>query len=221
MVVHTKRWDRLLQWLLLWTALTTIVFWLPALRGLFDGESYAWNNFGFRGRGVSGDYWFVASATLLALAAQYLASRGPRAPFYVLFGGWHVFLAFGALSIAINDPEALRFRGDTLGINVSLAVAGPLIFGAGALLALSWMVHDARHARATPALSAWSKRNTLWTLGLAAVLPILFVLLRFGEPDGTMDKIGVLLAIGQWLMMSVGLQPDSVTEVAAARARTS
>jgi hypothetical protein len=43
---HQRQRDRLLQVLLLWTAITTLVLWLPAVRGAFDGASYQWNNFG-------------------------------------------------------------------------------------------------------------------------------------------------------------------------------
>lgn len=57
MAGSSGRSDRLLQGLLLWTALTTLVSWLPFVRGLFDGMSYQWGAFGFSGRGTSGDYW--------------------------------------------------------------------------------------------------------------------------------------------------------------------
>src|SRR5690348_10797198 len=59
------RSDRFLQGLLLWTSLTTLIFWLPSVRGLFDGASYEWGAFGFRGRGIAGDYWFVATGSLV------------------------------------------------------------------------------------------------------------------------------------------------------------
>ena len=206
MIENSSRSGRLLQWLLVWTALTTLVFWLPAVRGVCDGDSYRWHNFGFSGRGVSGDYWFPITATCLALATQYLAWRGPRAPFYVPFAGWHLFLALGVLSIALTEPAALRFRGDSLGIDVSIAVAAPVLFGIGAALAIFWIVRDVRSSQPRPALLAWSPRNTRWIIAMAALLPVQFVLLRFGQPDGTADQIGVLLTISQWLLLSVGLR---------------
>ena len=196
---------RLLKGLLLWTALTTMVFWLPFVRGLFDGESYQWGGFGFSGRGTDGDYWFVAVASILAIALQYLAWRGPRAAFYVLFGGWHLYLAFTTASAAISDPASLRFQGDTLGVDVSFAVAAPVFMGFAASLVLFWIVRDARSATPRPSLTAWSARNTRWVLALAALLPMQLVLLRVGEPHGTTDQIGVLITIAQWFLLSVAL----------------
>lgn len=212
----SERADRLLQGLLLWTALTTLVFWLPFVRGLFDGLSYEWGGFGFSGRGTAGDYWFVATASVLAIALQYLAWRGPRAPFYALFGGWHLYLAFTTASAAISDPASLRFQGDTLGVNVSLAVAAPVFMGVAAVLVLFWMVRDACSGTQRPAWTAWTQRNTRWTLALAALLPMQLVLLRVGEPHGTTDQIGVLVTLAQWFLVStaVRLKPDPQAETA-------
>ena len=200
------RSDRFLQGLLLWTALTTLIFWLPAVRGLFDGASYEWGAFGLRGRGIAGDYWFVATGSLAAIALQYLAWRGPRAVFYVLLGGWHSYLAVATASAAIADPASLRFTGDTLGVDVSLAVVAPVLMGIAAALVLLWIVRDARSGIPRPALTAWSPRNTRWVLALAALLPMQLVLLRVGEPHGTTDQIGVLVTIAQWFALSIALR---------------
>ncbi len=212
----SERSDRLLRGLLLWTALTTMVFWLPFVRGLFDGLSYQWGGFGFSGRGTAGDYWFVATASVLAIALQYLAWRGPRAPFYALFGGWHLYLAFTTASAAISDPASLRFQGDTLGVDVSFAVAAPVFMGVAAALVLLWMVRDARSGAPRPAWTAWTQRNTRWTLALAALLPMQLVLLRVGEPHGTADQIGVLVTLVQWFLVGIAvrLKPGPRAETA-------
>lgn len=202
---------RLLRGLLLWTALTTLVFWLPFVRGLFDGASYEWGGFGFSGRGIAGDYWFVATASILAIALQFLAWRGPRAAFYALFGGWHLYLAFTTASAAISDPASLRFQGDTLGVDVSFAVAAPVFMGIAAALVLFWIVRDVRSGAPRPSLTSWSQRNTRWVLALAALLPMQLVLLRVGDPHGTTDQIGVLVTIAQWFLLSVALWPAGRT----------
>lgn len=144
---------------------------------------------------------------MLAVALQYLAWRGPRAPFYALFGGWHLYLVFTTASAAISDPASPRFQGDTLGVDVSFAVAAPVIMGTAAALVLFWMMRDARSATPRPAWTAWSPRNTRWVLALAALLPMQLVLLRVGEPHGTTDQIGVLITIAQWFLLSVALAP--------------
>lgn len=208
---YRGRSDRFLQGLLLWTALTTLIFWLPFVRSTFDGLPYEWGAFGLSGRGTTGDYWFVVTGSLLAIALQYLAWRGPRALFYVLFGGWHIYLAVATALAAIADPASLRFQGDTLGVDVSLAVAAPALMSLAAALVLFWIVRDVRRATPRPAWPAWSPRNTRWVLVLAALLPMQLVLLRVGEQHGTTDQIGVLVTIAQWFLLSIALAPKATT----------
>ena len=81
-----------------------MVFWLPLVRGLFDGLSYEWGGFGFSGRGT--------------------------------IGCWHLYLAFTTASAAISDPASLRFQGETLGVDVSFAVAAPVFMGVAAALVM-------------------------------------------------------------------------------------
>lgn len=202
-----------LQALLYWTAVTTLVFWLPFVRGFFDGPSYAWAFAGgLRGRGVGGDFWFPAIGVAYALAMLYLGWRGARLPFHWLLLAWHLFLAGGATTLAVRaEPGELTFQGESLGIEVDLAVAGPVLFGVFALLALGWSWRDLRSGRSRKA-PAWLPANLRFVGLLAALLPVQFVLLRFGEPHGTSDAVGVLLTIAQWLLLGAALKPRGPRE---------
>jgi len=81
--------DRLLKALLFWTACTFIAFWLPAVRGLFDGPTYTWGNVGgLGGSGTSGDYWFPVLGSIAAIVILYLGWRGARQPFAWLLAQW-------------------------------------------------------------------------------------------------------------------------------------
>jgi hypothetical protein len=198
--------SRLLRGLLVWTALTTVVFWLPTVRGLFDGTSYTWALAGFGGAGLTGDYWFPVVGVAFALVMLALGSRGARAPFHVLLVGWHVLLLTGVIHAARSDPEGFRFRGDSLGIDISLAWIGPIVFAIPGLLSILWAWRDLRtetRARVTP----WERRNSHWLLGLLALLPLQFGLLHYGPPGSSADAIGVLITIGQWLLVGRALRP--------------
>lgn len=198
--------DRLLRALLAWTALTTVLFWLPAIRGAFDGPSYEWGLVLFSGAGTSGDYWFPALAAALALLTRVLGWRGARFPVHLLLAGWHVFLAVVVTLLAVRDPDGLRLQGDTLGLDVSLAVVGPAFFGFWAVLAVVWAARDLLRRGPRPALP-WTASNTRRVLGLLALLPIQFVLLRFGAPGSPADQIGVVLTILQWFLAGAALRP--------------
>src|SRR5262245_43235000 len=125
---HPQR-RSLLRILLLWTSLTTLVFWLPTVRGAFDGASYQWGAFGFSGMGANGDYWFPVLGSALAVLMLWLGWRGARFPFKILLVGWHTFLAV-ALSVAVlNDPEGFHIQGDTAGMDIDLSVIGTAFFG--------------------------------------------------------------------------------------------
>jgi hypothetical protein len=187
-----------------WFALTTVIFWLPAVRGVFDGPTYQWSLFGFGGRGVSGDYWFPLVGVCGALAVLAGSWRRRRWAFDTL-SAWSVLLFVAIIALVTSSPDDFRFRGDTLGIDVSLAWVGPVLFGAAAVLSLAaaWRVH--RH----PSVEAaeWHSRNSRWLTLLAAALPLQFVLLRFGGAGSLSDQIGVLLTIAQWFMVGRVFRP--------------
>lgn len=198
--------SKTLKLLLIFTALTTLPFWLPFIRGAFDGVSYQWNSFGFGGAGIRGDYWFVVLGSTFAISIQFLGWRGAKFPVHILMSGWFLFLASGAFYLALDNPESFRFRGDTLGIDFSLAWIGPVLFGSVAITAIWWSWNALRNKTKLP-VAAWSSRNTYWVVGLAALLPVQFVLLRIGTPHGVTDQIGVILTIIQWFVIGITLSP--------------
>jgi hypothetical protein len=180
-----------------------------------DGDSYQWGNsfFGFQvgGRGLHGDYWVLVLQATFGLILLYFGWRGARQPFHWLLLLWHISLGFQAIYNALSFPEDYRFRGDTLGVDVSLAWAGPLFFGGFALLSILWVVRHIK-SRQKRTLPQWTLTNRLLLLIAVSLLPIQFVLLRFGPPDGPGDQAGVILTMLQWVLINLGLFPWSGTE---------
>ena len=202
--------DRLPKAILIWTMITMIIVWLPLVRGLMDGESYQWGNsfWGFQvgGQGVHGQYWLLLLQALFGITLLYLGWRGARQPFHWLLLLWHIPLAVQATYDAISSPEDYRFRGDTLGVDVSLAWVGPLLFGGFALLSVLWVIRDLRRGR-EKAIPEWNRANYVLLLIAVSLLPLQFVLLRFGEPHGPKDQAGVILTMLQWVLINLGLFP--------------
>ena len=132
--------DKLLKAILIWTVLTFVIVWLPLVRGLMDGDSYQWG-YSFWGwqassHGIRGDYWLVVLQAILGIVLLYLGWRGAKQPFHWLLLLWHFSLATQAIYNSVTSPEDYRFRGDTLGVDLSLAWVGPVLFGGFALLSL-------------------------------------------------------------------------------------
>lgn len=201
-------WQRrtlLLHILLFWTSLTTLVFWLPTVRGAFDGTSYEWGAFGFSGSGISADYWFPVLGSLFSITTLWLGWRGARFPFKILLVGWHTFLAVALTIVVLSDPEGFHIKGDTAGMDIDLAVIGPAFFGIWAVLAWWWALRDRKPANQLPL--PWSTRNTRWTIALAALLPIQFLLLHSGTMDSMQDLAGVLITVLQWMLLGVAFAP--------------
>lgn len=210
--------DRLLRVILIWTAITLIIVWLPLVRGLMDGESYQWGNsfagMQLGGRGVRGDYWFLVIQAAFGICLLYLGWRGARPPFHWLLVLWQLLIAGQACYNAFTSPEDYRFQGDTLGVDVSLAWVGPVFAGGFALLSIFWVLRDLR-TRPKKVVPEWGRANFVFLLIVLGLLPIQFVLLRFGEPHGTRDQIGVILTMTQWILINVALFPWSGAERAA------
>ncbi len=198
--------DRLLKAILIWTAVTAITVWLPLIRGLMDGSTYQWGGeiWGFKvgGSGVGGDYWLLPLQAAFALWLLYLGWRGAKQPFHWLLLLWHIPLGASAIYNSLHFPENYRFRGDTLGVDISLAWVGPLFFGGFALLSVIWVARDLRRNQPRAIMPLQHTNRILLTLMLS-LIPVQFALLRFGEPHGTTDKIGVLLTMLQWVGLNV------------------
>lgn len=210
--------DRLLRAILIWTAVTLIIVWLPFVRGLMDGDSYQWGNyfFGiqFGGRGLHGDYWLLVIEAAFGILLLYLGWRGARPPFHWLLLLWQILMAAQACYNSFTSPEDYRFKGDTLGVDVSLAWVGPVLFGGFALLSVLWVMRDLRTQR-EKVVPKWSRANSVFLLIVLALLPIQFVLLRFGEQHGTGDQLGVIFTMAQWVLINFALFPWSGSERAA------
>ncbi len=56
-------------------------------------------------------------------------------------------------------------------------------------------------------VAPWSRANSIWLAGLIALLPLQFVLLRFGDANGKTDLIGVVITIFQWMLLTDALKP--------------
>lgn len=203
--------DRLLKVILIWAAIPMITIWLPLIRGLMDGPTYAWGNqywgFSFSGKGIGGDYWILPLLAVFALYLLYLGWRGARRPFPWLLLLWTVPFAFESFYYGLRYPERYRFRGDTLGVDVSLAWVGPLFWGGLALLSLLWVVRDLKNNDAGIERPRWTKPNKTLLSLVILLIPVQFVLLRFGVPHGTTDQIGVLLTMAQWVLVNLSLVP--------------
>lgn len=208
-MTRDRRPDRLLRIVMAWTVLTFVLAWLPLVRCLFDGSSYEWGTrvFGARlgGAGLEGDLWFLVLETAFGiwLLHQGWRRRGPA--FRVGLVGWHAFLAAQAVYAVATAPEAFRFEGATLGVEVSLALLAPVLTLGFLALAVVWAVrHRGRPAVAPP---PWTRLNTFLTVAVVLLFPVQFVLLRTGRGQEATDQIGVLLTIGQWLLLAAALYP--------------
>ncbi len=198
--------DRLLIALLVWTSVTTLVFWLPLVRGAFDGAGYQWALGSVGGTGVRGDYWLPLLGSALAIVTIVLGWRGARQPFHWLLLAWHGLLTVAAVTLAVTDPEGFELRGDTLGISIPLALLGPLIFGLPLLAAVFWVRRDLRRHR-EPGSLPWARTSTVLLAVLLGALPVQFLLLRFGPPGSAADKVGVVVTVAQWLCLGPALRP--------------
>lgn len=196
------------QLLLFVIAFTFLIVWLPFLRAPFDGVTYHWATtyFGipFSGSGLNRDYLFLIVEFIfyagLFFSVYWVRNRNV---FYVLLGLWWFHFFGGMLYTIIQDPDS-TFRGDTLGVVVSLIyIVGPLV-----LIALTLVVWVIRKDRQAEEVSIpWNRKNRLMALLIFGPLPLQFVLLHFGPDPSLMDQIGVLISITQCLAIPLVLRP--------------
>ncbi len=171
-----------------------------------DGNSYQWGNtflrWSYGGSGIGGDYWLNIVQLVFCLCLLYLGWRGARPPFIWMLLLWNLAQAANAFYNALVFPDSYRFQGDTLGIDLSLAWVGPTYFAVIVVLSLIWAIRNRNSRESQP---YWSRTNTVLLAIFLGIIPVQFVLLRFGIPHGTSDQIGVLLTIVQWAILNWAL----------------
>jgi hypothetical protein len=194
------RLHRLVLW---WVAFPFVLFWLPLVRSVVDGPTYQWGVgwWGWRlgGAGLEGDLWYLAAGTVLG---GILLWSGARSGGFFRWAApaWMLMLLARATHIAVTVPDGFVFHGDTLGIRLNLTWVAPTFHAVGLLLFAVWLLGWSRSGGSARE-AAGSPARTGWVVALAALLPVQVLLLRFGEPHGTTDAVGVLITIGQWLAL--------------------
>jgi len=200
------RKDPLLAVILWWTALVAgILVWLPLVRGATQGTAYQWALAGgIGGRGVGGDYELLMVGAVYVFSLLFLGWRGGRQPFHWLLLGLHLPLAAAVTYAALKNPQDFRFEGATVGLDVSLAWIGPLLFCGVGCAALVWVLRDFR-ARRPRALApwVWTRAARVRMLLVLAILPLEVVLFRSGGIQSTQNLVGVALVGWQWVMLNL------------------
>ena len=159
-----------------------------------------------RGAGLSGDYWFPVLGAVLACWLVTRGWRGARPPFRWVFPAWHAALAVVITERAIALGDRLTFEGSTLGVIIPLQWVGPLLFGTVACAATYWARRD-RRSRTQRFVAPTTRIDHSLAKVLLALLPVTFFLLRFGEPSGLTDLVGVIVAGGFWFLLPRVLNP--------------
>ncbi|CAH2714810.1 hypothetical protein BACCIP111895_01986 [Neobacillus rhizosphaerae] len=198
--------DRLIRLILLYVMLSGLTYWLPIIRGLFDGPSYSWSGWmGIGGTGIGGQYWLLLILGSLLTSVVFLGWRGARKPFHWLLLTWFILLVIESGSWFFST-ETIHFKGDTLGVDFSLK---KIIFPFDVLflvLVCLWIIRNLRSASSLPS-PTWKRLNRNLLILFFCLFPLQLILLRFLDHDKIFDQIGVILTIFQWLLLNLSFYP--------------
>lgn len=178
-----------------------------------DGPSYEWGttffSWHFGGQGLSADYWFLIVKAVLAIALLYAGWRHPSPKTAAALAAWQILLAADTLYGAITDPNGFRFRGDTLGLDISLTWIAPTLATVFAIIAIWWIREFSRHPiEPYPQPDPRFINARLWMV--VALIPVQWILLRSGHGSDWRDVSGVVLTMLQWLLLSLAFRSRSL-----------
>ena len=209
---QNNRFFKKLNLLLIITGLTFATSWLPFIRGISDGESYQWGTtlFGelFYGDGVGGDFYYVVINVGIFLALMYsFYWIKNRMVFYILLFVWYGSM-IGNAFYEVFVGEGYMFHGETMNVHLDLSYAIlPLMILIGAFV-LNVALEDRKHSFT----AIRHKKNNLWALVLLIPIPAQGVLFYMGEPHGISDKIGVIIALLQVVLVWTAFKGYNVVE---------
>jgi hypothetical protein len=208
--------DRLYPWVMGWLVFTTLIMPPLVLTRSLVQPRYRWSYAGFSGTGTGGDFWFVILIFLFVAAMMWYGWRGARIPFHVLAILWTSTLTIRLITGVIAHGQQMRFRGDTLGINVWLGWFIPLyVLFTG--LTIWWAVRDfcCKHQRVKPALS---RRNVIGLSVAAGLWLVAVALFHIGPLHGPTNVAAVYCIFAFWISLNLwGLRAN---KLAASRTST-
>jgi hypothetical protein len=140
------RKDVLYLCIMSWLVFTTLVMPQLVLTRCLLQPNHRWSNAGFSGTGMGRG--LLVRVVIFAFVASmiWFGWRGARMPFHLLAMLWTVALTALLVSGVIEHGQKMRFRGDTLHINIWLGWFIPafLLFTA---LTIYWGIRDLRCKR--------------------------------------------------------------------------
>lgn len=174
-----------------------MIVWLPFIRSLFDGDTYQWgtNYFGLfiSGAGITPSFIFlVLQLAFYSVLIIGMYRMSNRRLYHALLGIWWINV-FGNLISDILINGDTQFHGETMDVHLSISfIVIPL-----SMLALFLVIQFIRTEKNvlcnTPI--SWLSINRKLGIAFLVSLPIMFVLLFFGEPHATTDELGVIIAL--------------------------
>jgi hypothetical protein len=196
----TERKDVLQLVVMIWLVFTTLVMPPLVLTRCLIQPNYRWSNAGFSGTGTSGNFWFVIVIFLFVAIMMWYGWRGARMPFHLLAILWTGALTAMLVSGVIAHGQKMRFRGDTLHINIWLGWFVPvfLLFTA---ITIYWAVRDLRRKRQR-FKPAWSLRNMIGLIVAVALWLVAAVLFRIGPLHGRANIAAVLCTFVFWIVLN-------------------
>ena len=193
-----------------WTAGLFVFSWLPLVRCVFDGDTYQWgtDHFGFvfSAAGIGPDLWLPVVKSAVFVYLMFGLLRGSDTIHRMVMIVWYLAWPIDGVLSYLRNPDGMMFHGDTLGIHLNLGVIVPVVTGVFALLTLVWAVRESQQDT-DASKPDWTARNRRLLLVWLLLLPVQFVLLRFGAPHGTTDAIGVFVTIAQCPLLAAVLYP--------------
>lgn len=190
-------------------SITFMIVWLPFIRSLFDGDTYQWgmDYFGLfiSGAGITPSFIFLviqlALYTLLIIGMYRMANRSL---YHVLLGLWWINV-FGNLISDIIINGDTQFHGETMNVHISIAMIVIPLSLLALLLVLVFIRSESQYKLSEPL--PWSLRNQKLGIAFLLSLPVVFILLFFGEPHATTDEMGVIIAISHCFYIPFVFKP--------------
>ncbi|XWN37876.1 MAG: hypothetical protein ROO71_02890 [Balneola sp.] len=173
-----------------------------ALRTLMDGSDFRWANtintevWGearkvyIYGSGTDGHFIIILLLALFFCIILFSLLRRPDYLAKILLLGWVSIFTLWQITISVGLGTDHTISGDTFGVVLPYYIIGPAEQILLLILCLFWIIRNKTKYLFFPSLSSQSKKELLYIL---LTLPVTFLLLRFGEQNGTTDQIGVII----------------------------
>lgn len=201
-----KTASKILDVIIIWSLITSLVVLLPIVRIIGKPNEYYWSLLGYNGEGATGPYWIFIAGLILVITMFVSVYRLKNRFFaYVLLLLWQVSFSGIILFEVVNSglDSTIQGQGWNWEFPIWILVVPAIIIS---IATVYWIYLEYKH-KLQFAFKPWSERNTVLLIIAIILLILATTTFHMGDNYNWVTALAIMITITQWIIMIESFKP--------------